>query len=256
MPRFGVNLSFLFGEHEFLERFAAAADAGFGAVEYMSPYEHPAEVLRERLQANGLRQILFNLPMGDFAAGERGFAGDPSRVDEFRAGVADAVAYARALDVPMVNCLAGSAGDWETLVANVAFAAHELARAGRTLLVEAVNTKDVPGFLVPTAASAQRLIDNAGAPNVEIQFDAYHAHREEGDVLGPLEGVLDAVGHVQIADDPGRHQPGTGDVDLGAVLARLDAAGYDGYVSLEYIPEPDTLSSLGWLEAYDGWRQR
>jgi hydroxypyruvate isomerase len=256
MPRFGVNVSFLFGEHEFLERFAAAADAGFGAVEYMSPYEHPAELLRARLEANGLRQLLFNLPMGDFAAGERGFAGDPARADEFRAGVADAVAYAQALDVPLVNCLAGSAGDWDTLVANVAFAAGELAAVGRTLVVEAANTKDVVGFLVPTAASARRLIDESGAGNARVQFDTYHAHREEGDVLGPLEGILDVLGHVQIADDPGRHQPGTGEIDLEAVLARLDAAGYDGYVSLEYVPEPDTLGSLGWLEAYDGWRER
>jgi hydroxypyruvate isomerase len=251
MPRFSANLSFLFGERPFLERFAAAADAGFDAVEYMFPYEHPAAAIRERLDDAGLRQVLFNLPAGDWGAGDRGIAADPARIDEFREGIEPALHYAAALDVPRMNCLAGTKGDRATLVGNVRLAAQRLAADGRTLLVEPVNTTDIPGFLVATAADAERLLDEVGADNVALQLDLYHAHMEgERDLEGLIERVAPRTGHVQIADSPGRHQPGTGEIDFDAALGRLDAVGYAGHVGLEYVPEPDTLASLAWLDRY------
>jgi hydroxypyruvate isomerase len=255
VPAFAANLSFLWTELPFLERFDAARAAGFAHVEYMFPYEHPAQEVRARLDAAGLDQVLFNLPAGDWAAGDRGIASDPGRVDGFRAGVEQALEYADTLDVGQLNCLAGlrldgvdEALQWSTLVDNVGHAARRLASAGRRLLVEPVNTYDVPGFLLPTTDEALRLIDAVGEPNVLLQFDAYHVQRMEGDPAGRLRPLLERVGHVQIADHPGRHQPGSGAIDFAALFAVLDEAGYDGAVGLEYIPTPDTAGSLGWLE--------
>jgi hydroxypyruvate isomerase len=257
MPTFAANLSFLWTELPFLERFDAAAEAGFSHVEYMFPYEHQAGEIRARLDAAGLEQVLFNLPAGDWAAGDRGIASDPSRVEQFRAGVEQALAYAEALDVEQLNCLAGLRLDgvepalqWATLVDNVRHAARRLRAAGRRLLVEPVNTFDVAGFLVPTTDDALRVIDEAGEPNVLLQFDAYHVRRMEGDPAWRLEAVFDRVGHVQIADHPGRHQPGTGEIDFPAFFGVLDDAGYSGAVGLEYIPTPDTAGSLTWLKRY------
>src|SRR4051794_28623697 len=255
MVAFAANLSFLWTELPFLERFDAAREAGFTRVEYMFPYEHPAPDIRARLDAARLEQVLFNLPAGEWAAGDRGIASDPRRVDEFRAGVELALAYADALDVAQLNCLAGLRLDdvaettqWSTLVGNVRHAARELEAAGRRLLVEPVNTYDVPGFLLPTTADALRLMDEVDEPNVLLQFDAYHVRRMEGDPARRLATLLDRVGHVQIADDPGRHQPGTGEIDFAALFELLDDAGYHGAVGLEYVPTPDTAGSLGWLK--------
>jgi hydroxypyruvate isomerase len=252
---FAANLTFLWTELPFLERFDAAAAAGFSRVEYMFPYEHPAAEVRARLDAAGLEQVLFNLPAGDWAAGDRGIASDPRRVGEFRAGVEVALAYADALGVEQLNCLAGlrlddvdETAQWSTLVGNVRHAARELRTAGRRLLVEPVNTYDVPGFLLPTTADGLRLIDEVDEPNVLLQFDAYHVQRMEGDPARRLAALLDRVGHVQIADDPGRHQPGTGEIDFAALFEVLDDAGYQGAVGLEYVPTPDTAGSLGWLK--------
>jgi len=250
---FAANLSFLWTDLPFLERFDAARAAGFAHVEYMFPYEHPAHDVRARLDAAGLAQVLFNLPAGDWGAGERGIASHPGRIDDFRAGVEQALAYADALDVAQLNCLAGlrlddvdEAVQWRTLVENVRHAARRLQSAGRRLLVEPVNTYDVPGFLLPTTGDGLRLIDEVDEPNVLLQFDAYHVQRMEGDPTRVLSELLPRVGHVQIADDPGRHQPGTGEIDFPA-LFRLLHAGYDGAVGLEYVPIPDTASSLHWL---------
>jgi hydroxypyruvate isomerase len=255
MSVFAANLTFLWTELPFLDRFAAAADAGFSRVEYMFPYEHPAADVRARLDAAGLEQVLFNLPAGDWAAGDRGLASDPARVDEFRAGVEQALAYAEVLDVEQLNCLAGlrldgvePAVQWATLTDNVRHAARRLKSAGRRLLVEPVNTFDVPGFMLPTTDDALRLIDEVGEPNVLLQFDAYHVRRMEGDPATRLAPLLERVGHVQVADDPGRHQPGTGEIDFGALFELLDDAGYDGAIGLEYVPVPDTAGSLGWIE--------
>jgi hydroxypyruvate isomerase len=257
MPIFAANLTFLWAELPFLERFAAAREAGFSQVEYMFPYEHPAEAVKARLDENGLEQVLFNLPAGDWAGGDRGIAADPSRVEEFRDGVERALAYAAALDVSQLNCLAGLrlegvdlAVQWVTLVKNVGHAADRLAADGRRLLVEPVNTFDVPGFLLPTTGEALRLLDEVGAPNVRLQFDAYHVRRMEGDPATCLRPLLGRTGHVQIADHPGRHQPGTGEIDFAALFTLLDDSGYRGPVGLEYIPTPDTAASLSWIEPY------
>jgi len=250
MPTFSANLSFLFGEHPFLERFGAARRAGFKHVEYMFPYDFEPAELRARLDEHGLEQVLFNLPAGDWAAGDRGIAADPERVQEFRAGVELACRYARALDVPRLNCLAGTRGDHATLIANLRYAAQRLAQDGLTLLLEPVNTRDVPGFVVSTSAAAVELLDAVGEPNLQLQFDVYHAQVMEGDLVNRLRALRDRIGHVQIADNPGRHQPGTGEIAYDFVLAQLDAMGYAGAVGLEYVPEPDTVSSLAWLERY------
>lgn len=254
VPKLAANLSFLWTELPFLERFAAAAEAGFSRVEFMFPYEHPAREIRERLDDAGLEQVLFNLPAGDWSAGERGIASDPARAGEFRAGVEQALTYAGELDVAQLNCLAGlrldgvaPADQWSTLVENVRHAARRLTAEGCRLLVEPVNTFDVPGFLLPTTGNAIRLLDEAGDPAVGLQFDAYHVQRMEGDPARCLRGLIDRVGHVQIADYPGRHQPGTGEIDFSALFTVLDDAGYAGCVGLEYVPDPDAAASLDWV---------
>jgi hydroxypyruvate isomerase len=257
LPRFAANLTFMWGELPFLERFGAARQAGFSRVEYMFPYEFPFGELRSRLDDAGLEQVLFNLPAGDWGAGDRGIAADPTRVDEFRTGVDRALEYAEALGVERLNCLAGLhvegvdlAVQRTVLVASIHHAATRLAASGRTLLLEPVNTFDVPGFLVPTTTEALALIDEAGEGNVRLQFDAYHVARMEGDPATILEPVLDRVGHVQIADHPGRNQPGSGEIDFASLFALLDRARYAGTIGLEYIPAPSTDQSLGWLERY------
>ena len=257
VPRFAANLTFLWSELPFLERFEAARDAGFAHVEYMFPYEYPADEIGARLDANGLEQVLFNLPAGDWAVGDRGIASDPGRVEEFRSGVERALVYAEALDVAQLNCLAGlqldgvdRAVQWTTLVENVRHAAQRLGAGGRQLLVEPVNTFDVPGFLLPKTDDALRLIDEVAESGIRLQFDAYHVQRMEGDPANRLRALLDRVGHVQVADNPGRHQPGSGEIDFDAFFRLLDDAGYDGAVGLEDVPEPDTEASLRWLERY------
>ena len=257
MPTFAANLSFLWSEVPVPERFEAARDAGFAHVEYMFPYEYPADEIRARLDANGLEQVLFNLPAGDWAAGDRGIACDPDRVEEFRSGVERALVYAEALDVAQLNCLAGlqldgvdPAVQWTTLVENVRHAARRLGAGGRRLLVEPVNTFDVPGFLLPKTDDVLRLLDEVAEPDVRLQFDAYHVQRMEGEPANRLRALFDRVGHVQVADNPGRHQPGTGEIDFEALFRLLDDAGYEGAVGLEYVPDPDTEESLTWLERY------
>ena len=255
MPRFSANLTMLFTEHPFLERFAAAADAGFDAVEFLFPYEHTAAEVRDALRDANLEVVLFNLPAGDWAGGERGLAALPDRVPEFREGVERALEYAAELDCPRLNCLAGlvaEGGDparqWLTLVENVRHAGKRVAAAGRTLVVEPVNDKDVAGFFLPTTTDAIRLLDEVGDPRVRLQFDVYHVQRMEGDVTNRLRALLPRVEHVQIADNPGRHQPGTGELNFGFLFDELDRLGYPGLIGLEYVPEPDTPSSLAWRD--------
>ncbi|HWK26372.1 MAG TPA: TIM barrel protein [Solirubrobacter sp.] len=248
MPRFAANLTMLFTEHPFLDRFGHAAAAGFTHVELQFPYDFTPVEVRARIEEHGLELELFNLPAGDWAAGDRGIAADPARVREFRDGVERGLEYAQALGVGRLNCLAGRTGDHATLAANVRFAAERFAQAGRTLLVEHVNTRDVPGFLLPTTDAVLALLDEVGDERVKLQFDVYHAQVMEGDLVNRLRALLPRIGHVQIADNPGRHQPGTGEIDFGFVLAELDAIGYEGVVGLEYVPEPDTLASLAFLD--------
>lgn len=256
MPRFAANLTMLFTEMPFLERFRAARETGFRAVECLFPYGYGLETVGMALEQNGLRLVLFNLPCGDWAAGDRGIAGDERRREEFRQGVKQAAAWAHALGVQRVNCLAGKsvpqgvAGQWETLIENVSYAASVLGGQGVNLMVENVNRHDVPGFLLNTTGRVMQLLRAVNAPNAYLQYDVYHAQREEGDLVNTLRRLLPWIGHIQIADNPGRHQPGTGEINYSFLFRELDRMGYEGYVSLEYIPYPDTISSLDWLEEY------
>jgi hydroxypyruvate isomerase len=230
-------------------------------VEYLFPYDYPAAELRQRLDANGLTQVLFNLPSGNWPEGDRGIAASPDRVDEFRAGVRVAIEYASILGVTRLNCLAGTRvpglSDREhrdTLIDNVRFAASALAEHGIELLVEAINRFDVPEFFLTRTGDAIAVADDTGLPNVRIQYDVYHAQREEGDLTSTLRRHIGRIGHIQIADNPGRHQPGTGEIDYRFVLREIGTLGYRGYVGLEYVPTPDTESSFGWIEQY-GYRR-
>ena len=257
MPRFAANLSMLFTEYPFVERFDRAAAAGFRAVEFLFPYEEDIPAIAAALKRNGLEQVLFNLPVGDFAAGERGLAADPNRAAEFRDGVARALEIAAALDCRQLNCLVGRANpnlsrdaQLATAADNLAYAVEQAQAAGVRILVEPLNPFDAPGFLAPTTADALALIDRAAHPNLALQFDVYHCQRAEGNVTHRLREVIARVGHVQIADSPDRHQPGTGEINFSFVLAALDATGYDGWVSLEYKPLGGTDASLAWLGEY------
>lgn len=256
MPQFAANLTMLFTERPFLDRFEAAASAGFRAVEFLFPYAYAAEDIRARLDAHGLLLVLHNLPAGDWDAGERGIACLPDRVDEFRAGVERAVAYAKVLGVKQLNCLAGKApaGVAEaelrrTLVNNLRHAAQRLAGEGLKLLVEPINTHDIPGFYLTRTQQAIDLLDEVGADNAFLQYDIYHAQRTEGELAATLEKHLDRIAHVQLADNPGRHEPGTGEIRYEFLFPHLDRIGYCGWVGCEYKPATTTEAGLGWIRA-------
>ena len=256
VPRFAANLSFLFPELAFLERFAAARAAGFRAVEYHQPYGFDPIELRERLAAHGLTQVLFNLPMGDPARGDFGLASLPGREAEFRDGVREAIRYALALDCPQLNVIAGvvppgldRAEAQATLIANLRWAAAELQLAGIRLLLEPINDRDVPGFLVTTSDQAIALLDAVASTNLFLQYDCYHMQRMEGDLCATIERLLPRIAHIQFADNPGRHEPGTGEIAYAHVFAHLDRIGYRGWIGAEYRPSrPDTRETLGWFE--------
>jgi hydroxypyruvate isomerase len=254
MPRFCANLSLLFTEHPFAERWAAAARAGFRGVECHFPYAEPADLLAGELRRNGLEQVLFNLPPGDWAAGERGIACQPDRVAEFEDGVGRAIEYARALGCRRINCLAGIAPAGaeraellSVMEGNLRFAARALARENIELLVEPINDRDMPGFLLNRSADTLALIERVGEPNVKLQYDVYHMQIMEGDLARSLQRELPRIGHVQIADNPGRHEPGSGEINYPFLFDWLDRIGYTGWVSAEYIPAGDTAAGLGWL---------
>jgi hydroxypyruvate isomerase len=255
MPRFAANLSMLFTEVPFLDRFERAARAGFASVEVQFPYEAPAAEIRARLQANRLKMVLHNLPGGDWAAGDRGIAANPARVDEFRAGVARAIEYATTLGVPQLNCLAGKAPEGvsdavirQTFVDNVRFAAKALKEAGLRLLLEPINNYDVPGFWLNRTDLAISVIEEVGADNVFVQYDIYHAQRYEGELAATMTRCLKHIGHIQVADNPGRNEPGTGEIHYEFLFAHLDRIGYKGHVGCEYKPAGQTEAGLGWLE--------
>jgi hydroxypyruvate isomerase len=260
MPRFAANLSMLFTEYPFLERFDRAAAAGFEAVEFLFPYDEDVAAIRAALTRNGLQQVLFNLPAGNFAGGERGIANDPTRVEEFRAGVGRALDIAQTLDCRRLNCLVGIVlpdvplpTQWATVEANLAYAAEQAQRVGILQVVEPLNTFDTPGFLVSSPELAFNLRDRIAHPNLAVQYDVYHAQRMEGNLTAAIRRRLDHIGHVQIADSPDRHQPGTGEIHYPYVLRALDDAGYTGWVSLEYKPLGSTEESLGWLREWGYW---
>jgi hydroxypyruvate isomerase len=257
MPRFSANLSMLFTEVPLLERFGRAARAGFTAVELQFPYEQPAAALRDELVRHGLTLELHNLPAGDWAAGDRGIAADPARTAEFRAGVARAIEYATVLKVSRLNCLAGklppgvlAADARATLVANLRFAAAALHEVGIELLIEPINRFDVPGFVIQRSDDAVQLIDEVGAPNLKLQYDVYHQQRTEGELAATIERLLPRIGHIQVADNPGRHEPGTGEINWPFLFAHLQRIGYTGHVGCEYKPAAGTEAGLGWMEKF------
>ena len=257
MPKFDANLSMLFTELDFLDRFAAAASEGFKGVEYLSPYAYPETQIAQLLKETGLEQVLFNLPSGDWDAGERGIACLPDRVSEFRDGVAKAISYARALGCKQVNCLAGIAPPdvhprdlHRTFVENLRYAAKELERAGVRLLIEPVNTYDIPRFFLNTSRQALGIIEEVGSPNLTLQYDIYHMQRMEGELAATMQANLGRIGHLQLADNPGRHEPGTGEINYTFLFAFLDRIGYGGWIGCEYKPLAATTDGLGWLRTY------
>lgn len=254
MPSFSANLSMLFTDVDFLHRFGKAAAAGFHAVECQFPYSYSVEALAEQLRRHQLIQVLHNLPPGDWARGERGIACLPDRVSEFQDSVGRAIEYATALDCPRLNCLAGIAPPdahhdelRETFVDNLRFAAGELKGYGITLVIEPLNTRDTPGFFLQTSRQAADIIEDVGADNLALQFDVYHANIMDGDIIASIHQHAACIAHVQIADDPGRHEPGTGTIDFAAVFKALDDTSYAGWIGCEYVPETTTEEGLGWL---------
>lgn len=245
----------LFTEVPFMERFSAAKAAGFDAVEYLFPYAFIKDELVLALKANGLKQILHNLPAGNWEAGERGIACHPDRVAEFRDGVAQAIAYATALACPQVNCLAGkvpsgvSAADARaTFVANLKFASAQLKSAGIRLLIEPINAFDIPGFFLTRTDQAVAILDDVGSDNLFIQYDIYHAQRTEGELGNTLKNQLARIGHIQLADNPGRNEPGTGEINYAWLFRHIDAIGYSGWIGCEYKPATTTEAGLGWRQ--------
>lgn len=251
MPRLAANLTMLFTEYPPLERFLRAAEAGFTGVEYLLPYNDPAEDVRVALDAAELFLVLMNLPAGDWAAGDRGIAAQPARRDEFKQGIKLASDYARVLHPPRMNCLAGRIGSepdaMEVLVDNVRHAAAALELLDIQLVVEPVNSQDVEGFAIPTTQAALDLIAAVDHPNLGLQFDVYHSLRMGEDPVAFIRDHGREISHIQVADVPGRHQPGTGSIDFVELFATIDQSGYDGWVSLEYVPEGPTESGFGLL---------
>jgi len=257
MPRLAANLTMLFNEVPFLDRFEAAAKAGFTAVEFLFPYEYSAADLRARLDANGLRLVLHNLPPGDWAKGERGIGCHPDRVGEFKAGVDRAIEFATVLGCPQLNCLAGIAPGGvpaeqvrATFVANLRFAADRLKAAGIRLLIEPINFYDIPGFCLNRTQQALDLIAEVGSDNLYVQYDIYHAQRMEGELANTIKANLPKIAHMQLADNPGRNEPGTGEINYRFLFGWLDAIGYDGWIGCEYKPKTTTEAGLGWRAAH------
>lgn len=256
MPKFAANLTMLFNEVDFIQRFKAAADAGFKGVEYLFPYDFDKNTLAEELQKHGLTQVLHNLPAGDWAGGERGIACLPDRVNEFQEGVGRAIEYATALNCKQVNCLSGIAPQGvdadkikQVFVDNIRFAADKLKDAGIRLLVEPVNTFDIPGFYVNRTEQAIALLDEVGSDNVYLQYDIYHAQRMEGELANTIQKHLARIAHIQLADNPGRNEPGTGEINYEWLFKFIDKLGYDGWIGCEYKPAAATTDGLGWIKA-------
>ena len=259
MPKFAANLTMLFNEVPFLDRFDRAAKAGFDAVEFLFPYSFATADIQARLKANGLKLVLHNLPAGDWDAGERGIACHPDRIAEFREGVARAVEVGTALGVPQLNCLAGKAPAGvdevllrKTFVANLKHAAAELKKAKLKLLIEPINTFDIPGFYLNRTAQAVSILDEVGADNAFVQYDIYHAQRMEGELAATMSKHLLRIGHIQLADNPGRNEPGTGEINYAFLFAHLDRIGYAGWVGCEYKPAATTEEGLGWRQRLAG----
>lgn len=257
MPKFAANLTMLFNEVPFLDRFALASQVGFDAVEYLFPYEFDAAVLKQKLGQHRLVQVLHNLPAGNWAGGERGIAVLPDRIDEFRRGVATAIDYATELGCRQINCLAGIAPVGlaadvlrTTFVHNLRLAAQELAKHQIRLLIEPINAYDIPGFYLNTVEQAASIIDEVGSDNLFIQYDLYHQQRTRGELVATYQRHKDRIAHIQLADNPGRNEPGTGEINYPFVFEALDEAGYTGWIGCEYKPKTETQRGLGWLKDF------
>jgi hydroxypyruvate isomerase len=257
VPKFAANLTMLFTELDFLDRFDAAASAGFKAVEFLFPYSYGADEISDRLARHGLALALHNLPAGNWAAGDRGIACLPDRVDEYRSGVAQAIEYAKALGCSQLNCLAGVGPDnadpkvlYKTFAENLRFTARLLEQSGIGLLIEPINTRDISRFFLNGTRQAVEIIRDVGSSNLKIQYDIYHMQIMEGDLAPTIERNLDLIGHIQVAENPGRHEPGTGEINFDFLFGFLDSIGYKGWIGCEYKPKTCTVESLKWFEAY------
>lgn len=257
MLRFAMNLTTMFTEVPLLDRFELAAQAGAHEIEFLFPYEFEQAAIRQRLDQYSLNQVLFNIPAGTWSSGERGLAANPAKKEEFRAGVKLALEWAAILQVPTLNCLSGlalpevAAQDQRlTLIDNVHYAAEACAAKQVRLVVEAINHFDMNGFFLNTADQVLAVLDEAGHPNAYLQYDLYHAYREGEDIAAVLKTNIARIGHIQIADVPGRHQPGTGTMDYPELFRLLESLGYQGAIGMEYNPQPNTVESLSWLEEY------
>ncbi len=259
MPKFAANLSMLFNEVDFLDRFKGAADAGFKGVEYLFPYAFEKDALVEQLEKHGLTQVLHNLPAGNWEGGERGIACHPDRVSEFQEGVGRAIEYGTALGCKQINCLAGIAPKdvsedkvRATFVENLRFAAPRLKEAGIRMLVEPVNTYDIPGFFLNRTDQALGILDEVGSDNLYVQYDIYHSQRMEGELANTIQKNLARISHLQLADNPGRNEPGTGEINYAWLFRFIDKIGYDGWIGCEYKPAGETRAGLGWMKALAG----
>ena len=251
MPKFAANISMLYNEVPFLERFAAAAKGGFKGVEYIGPYDHPVEEIAALLSKHGLTQVLFNLPAGNWAAGERGIAAIPRREREFEASIEKALQYAHVLGNRMIHVMAGLVTDGAergTFVANLARAAERASEEGITLVIEPINTRDMPGYFLSRTRQAVDILRDCGRANVGLQFDLYHRHIMDGDVLAGLSEAQPFIRHMQIASPPDRGEPDKGELDFRALLAAIDASGYTGHIGLEYKPRGETIAGLKWMK--------
>ena len=254
MPRFSANLSMLYPELPFRERFAAAAADGFTAVEYVGAYDQDPAAVTRLLDQHGLAQALFNLPAGDWALGERGVACPPDRIPEFRGSLDTAIQFAKVTGCPQVNCLAGIAlAGFDrsaleiVLIDNLRYAAPRLADAGIKLLLEPINTRDIPGFLINSTDDYERIAAAVKHDNLYLQYDFYHMQVVQGDLLPTFQRLQSRIAHVQIADTPGRHEPGTGEINYSNIFKALDEAGYAGWVGAEYRPKAGTSAGLDWF---------
>jgi hydroxypyruvate isomerase len=258
MPRFAANLTMLFNEDPFLNRFALARVGGFRAVEFLFPYAFSKEEIKSQLNTYALELVLHNIPAGDWDAGERGIACHPDRVEEFRSGVARAIEYAKYLNVRQLNCLAGKATAGvdsqvlhDTLVDNLKYSAKLLAKENIKLLIEPINTFDIPGFYLSNTQQAIEIMDEVGSDNLYLQYDIYHAQRMEGEIANTIKKYLKRIAHIQIADNPGRNEPGTGEINYDFIFDFLDRIGYQGWIGCEYKPLKNTAAGLDWMHCYE-----
>lgn len=255
MPKFAANLSTMFGETAFLDRFAAARVAGFDAVEFLFPYAFDADDISNRLARQDQQLVLFNLPAGDWNAGERGFACDPRRIGQFQDSVGEALDFAEQLQVSQLHCMAGKLPPkvsmdraHQVFVDNLRFAAAAARERGVRLLIEPINTFDIPGYFLSGSKQALAILDEVGADNLLLQYDVYHMQRMEGELAATISAHLARIGHIQIADNPGRHEPGSGEIHYKFLFDLLDRLGYDGHVGCEYFPATNTVDGLGWRQ--------